>query len=255
MRLDGKVAVVTGGSSGIGRGIAVKFSEEGARVAVLDIREESRLDSETPSTVEVIKSRGGSGVYLKTDVTRSGEVNEAMEKVLAAHGKVDILVNCAGIFIRNCVADISDEEWDQVMQVNVSGYFYTCRRLIPEMVKQGYGKIVNISSIHGLLGTGTAASYCASRGAVTNLTRQLAVDYARAGITVNAIAPGTIPETAMCKPFAETPEIRKEYVARTMMPRLGTAEDIAYAAVYLASPESDWVTGQCLAVDGGWTAW
>lgn len=255
MRLKERIAVVTGGSSGIGRGIAVKFAEEGARVAVFDIREESRLEDESASTAELIKSEGGKAIFVKTDVSSSDAVNASVEKVLETYGRIDILLNCAGIFVRNNITDITDEEWQKVMGINVNGYFHTCRRVIPEMLKQGYGKIVNISSIHGILGTGAATSYCASRGAVTNLTRQLAVDYAKQGITVNAIAPGTIPVTAMCKPFADNPQYMKEYLARTMLPRLGTPEDIAYAAVYFASPESDWVTGQCLAVDGGWTAW
>jgi NAD(P)-dependent dehydrogenase (short-subunit alcohol dehydrogenase family) len=122
------------------------------------------------------------------------------------------------------------------------------------MVNNHYGKIINMSSIHGLVGTGTAATYCASKGGITNFTRQLAVDYAKNGINVNDICPGTI-ITAQSKPFREQPELLKEYLARTMLPRLGNPEDVAYAALFLASNESDFITGHSLVVDGGWTAW
>lgn len=248
------MALVTGASSGIGRAIALKFAEEGAKVALLDIQAESRLETETPPTAEAVTKMGCDGVFIRTDVSSSKEVNDAVEKTVKRWGTIDILVNSAGIFVRNAITEVSDDEWDRVMDINLRGYFHTCRKVIPIMVKQAHGKIVNISSIHGLVGTETAATYCASKGAVTNFTRQLAVDYAKRGINVNAIAPGTI-VTAMSKPFRETPEIMKEYLARTMLPRLGTAEDVAYAALYLASAESDWVTGHCLVVDGGWTAW
>ncbi|GFN22359.1 SDR family NAD(P)-dependent oxidoreductase [Thermanaeromonas sp. C210] len=254
MRLKNKVAVVTGGSSGIGRAIAIKFAEEGAKVAIFDVQRESRLESEKPCTVEAIETMGGEALYVKTDVSRTEEVERAVDQVLSEYQRIDILVNSAGIFIRDPITEVSDDEWDQVIRVNLYGCFYMCRTVIPHMVKSGYGKIVNIASIHGLLGTGNATAYCASKGALINLTRQLAVDYAKKGIRVNTIAPGTI-VTAMSKPFRETPEIMKEYLTRTLLPRLGTPEDVAYAALYLASSESDWVTGHCLVVDGGWTAW
>src|SRR5262249_35131156 len=165
-----------------------------------------------------------------------------------------ILVNIAGVFIRNPITQVSDDEWSAVLGLNLMGYVFACRRVIPHMLAQGHGKIVNISSIHGIRGTGAATTYCASKGAVENLTRQLAVEYGRQGIYVNAIAPGTI-KTAMSKPFRETPAILAEYEARTILPRLGEPQDVANCALFLASGESDFVLGHTLVCDGGWTIW
>lgn len=254
MRLQNKVAIITGAASGIGRATAIVFAREGARVVVADLQAHSRLESEMPSTVEAIRAAGGEAVFVKTDVTQRAQVEALVDETLRRFGRVDCLVNNAGIFIRNAVTEVSDEEWDQVMNLNLRGYFYTCRRVIPEMVKQGGGKIVNMSSIHGIRGTGTATTYCASKGAVENLTRQLAVEYGQQRIYVNAIAPGTI-KTAMSKPFRENPAILADYERHTLLPRLGEPEDVANCALFLASQESDFVHGHTLVCDGGWTIW
>ena len=185
MRLKDKVAVVTGGSSGIGRAISILFCQQGAKVAVFDIQPESRLADETPDVMTAIKNISGTADYYSVDVTNLSQVNSAVDTVLEKWGRIDILVNNAGIFIRNPITDVSDEEWDKVINTNLRGYFYMCRKVIPTMVNNHYGKIINMSSIHGLVGTGTAATYCASKGGITNFTRQLAVDYAKNGINVN----------------------------------------------------------------------
>jgi glucose 1-dehydrogenase len=252
MRLDGDVAIITGASSGIARATALLFAKEGAKVVCVDVRPDSCFPGETPDTVTSICEAGGEADYVQADVSNSKAVNHAVEVCLDRFGKINILVNCAGIFVRNSIVDVSDEEWMRVLNINLSGYFYACRAVLPCMKAQGHGSIVNISSIHGIRGTATAATYCASKGGVENLTKQLAMEFAPFNIRVNAVTPGTI-ETAMCKPFLDTPELRAEYERRTLLPRLGVPADVAYCALFLASKESSYVVGHSLVVDGGWT--
>jgi len=252
MRLTNDVAIVTGAASGIARSIAILFAREGAKVVVADLQKESRLDEETPDTASAIQAMGGEAIYVKTDVSKSDQVNAMVAEAVRHYGRLNILVNCAGIFVRNEVTEVSDEEWEKVLGINLSGYFYTTRAVVPIMKKLGEGRIVNISSIHGIRGTSAALTYCASKGGVENMTKQLAMEYAPLNIRVNAVTPGTV-RTAMCLPFLNTPNLRAEYEKRTLLPRLGVPEDVAYAALYLASHESSYVVGHSLVVDGGWT--
>lgn len=252
MRLRDDVAIVTGAASGIARATALLFAKEGAKVVVADLQKDSRLDEETPDTASAIQALGGEAIFVQTDVSKSDQVNAMVEEAVKHFGKVNILVNCAGIFVRNEVTEVSDEEWAKVLGINLSGYFYTTRAVVPIMKQLGEGRIVNISSIHGIRGTSAALTYCASKGGIENMTKQLAMEYAPLNIRVNAVTPGTV-RTAMCLPFLNTPNLRAEYEKRTLLPRLGVPEDVAYAALYLASHESSYVVGHSLVVDGGWT--
>lgn len=254
-RLKDKVAIVTGGSSGIGRAIALMFAEEGAAVNVFARHPISGLPDEEPGDIgEELQKRVGGGRFHKVDLTKREDVERGVQAVLDEYGRIDILVNNAGVFIRNSITDVSDEEWDRVFDLNIKSYLYTCRAVIPHMVERKYGKIVNMASIHGIFGTGKATTYCATKGAIVNLTKQLAVDYAKDGLLINSISPGTT-RTAMCKPFLDTPENYEEYCRRTMLPYLGMPKDVAYGAVYLASDESNFVHSHNLVIDGGWTSW
>lgn len=255
MRLKDKVAIITGGGTGIGRGIALLFAKEGAKVVVAGRRIEVLEE-----TLNLIKqSGGGEAIAVQTDVSIESQVKELVEKAVQQFGRIDILVNNAGVYLADDVASVSEEEWNKVISVDLKGVWLCSKAVIPHMLGQGgplsseaSGKIINIASIAGLIGFEQSAAYCAAKGGVVNLTREMALDYAPKHINVNAIAPGVI-ETDMTKAFLTDEQAKKSFLEKTPLGRIGTPEDIAYAAVYLASPESNFVTGHTLVVDGGWT--
>jgi len=251
-RLRDKTAIVTGGSSGIGRGIALKIAEEGANVVVADISSDPNLDGEP--THNKIKKEGGEAEFVQTDVSDEESVQELVYTSAERFDTIDILVNNAGVHHSASVTEESQEGWESVLDVNLKGTFLCSKHVLRHMEEKNIsGDIVNIGSIAGLVGYGQSASYCASKGGVVELTREMALDYADQGINVNAVDPGVI-ETSMTKDMMENDETRAFIDQNTVAPRLGKPEDIANAVVFLASEESDFIVGENLVVDGGWTA-
>jgi len=248
MKLKGKNAIVTGAGSGIGQGIALAFAKEGAKVLVADVNEKGGKQ-----TVFKIKERGGEAIFIKTDVSNASSVGKMVQSCVNEFGGVDILVNNAGILRTGTVETTSEEEWNAVINVNLKGVFLGCKKAIPEMLKRKKGKIVNIASIAGLIGFNALTAYCASKGGIIAMTRAIALDYAPKNINVNCIAPGVI-RTAMTKDMLADEKQKTSFEQQTPYTRLGEPEDIANAAVYLASDESDFVVGQVLVIDGGWVA-
>ncbi len=248
MRLKDKIAIITGAGSGIGRAAALAFACEGAKVVVADWGEETGQE-----TVALIQKQGGEALFVKVDVGNSSDVENMVKQCLAAYGQVDILFNNAGIIKMGALHETAEADWDQVINVNLKGVFLCSKAVLPQMIKQGKGKIVNTASIAGLVGFDQLGPYCASKGGIIALTREMAIEYAPKKINVNCIAPGVI-KTAMTKDMLNDPAAAQGLAANTPYPRLGEPEDIAMAAVYLASDESDFVTGEVLVVDGGWTA-
>ncbi len=255
-RLSGRVAVVTGASSGLGRAIAIRLAAEGAAVVVSDVRSEPREGGE--NTEDVIAGAGGTCVRIQADVSQSGDVDALVTGATATFGRLDVMVNNAGISgaASKSLLETSDADWDAIMAVNLRGVFLCCRRAIAEMIEQApigevRGRVINISSQHGMIGPPGHVAYATSKGGVVNLTRQLAVDYGRHGVLVNAIAPGKIMTGVAQSADAEAMAYSR---ARTPFARLGRPEDVAGAAVYLASDDSLYVSGTNLLVDGGWMA-
>jgi meso-butanediol dehydrogenase / (S,S)-butanediol dehydrogenase / diacetyl reductase len=249
MRLLGKVAIVTGAGSGIGRETARLFAAEGATVVV--------ADRDGGAAERVAAEIGGKARAATVDVAQEAAVRALIEAAAAQHGRLDILVNNAGYGFAGTVVDTSEQDWDALMAVNVKGVFFGCKYAVPIMERQGGGVIVNTASAAAYIGITDRAAYVASKGAVAALTRAMALDHVAANIRVNCVAPGTIESPYFTEILAKSPnaaELRRGLQARQPMERLGQPVEIARAILFLASDDASFCTGTTLFADGGWTA-
>jgi NAD(P)-dependent dehydrogenase (short-subunit alcohol dehydrogenase family) len=250
-RLEGKVAVITGAGSGIGRVAASLFAAEGAQVVVADVA----ADRAEAAAAEIVDG-GGAAIPVPVDVSDEGQVNAMVERAVATYGGLHVLFNNAGIFPDEDggILDTPPETWQKVMEVNLKGVWLGCRAGVPAMLASGGGSIVNVASFVALVGAATAQmAYTASKGGVLAMTRELAVEYARRGIRANSICPGPI-ETPLLAELLADPERRQRRLVHIPIGRFGRPEEIAKAALFLASDDSSFVTGSALVVDGGITA-
>ncbi|MBC7263205.1 MAG: SDR family oxidoreductase [Chloroflexi bacterium] len=253
MKLQDRVALISGGNSGIGRATAVLFAKEGARVSIV-----ARDETRGSQTLEEIAKSGGQAIFLACDIRKAGDCQKAVERTIEAFGRLDILVNNAGvIYPGKTVVDTTEEEWDRTMEVNVKGAYLMSRYAIPWMVKNGGGVIINTASVWGLVGGKGAAAYCASKGAMVLLTKAMALDHASQNIRVNCICPGSV-DTPMLRQEMEelggVEKLRPVFESKHPLGRICTPEEVAKAALYLASDDSTFVTGCSLVIDGGRTA-
>lgn len=249
INLEGKVAIVTGSSSGIGREIAILFSEMGAILSLLDVDEKKGRELE-----EEIKKRGGEALFIKGDVSSSKDCEESVRKTIEKYGKIDILCNSAGIIVRKNVIDTTEEEWDRVINVNLKGIFLMCHYALPFMIRNGGGSIINIGSGWSLKGGPSAVAYCASKAGVLNMTRAMAIDHGKDNVRVNCVCPGDTETEMLIKECHQLKMDYEEFIMEARkrpISRIGKPEDVAYAVLFLASELSSWITGTCILVDGG----
>ncbi len=241
--LSDKVAIVTGASRGIGKTIATTFANAGAHVVCV-----ARTTDKIEQLSEKINSNGGSSSYTSCDIGVKDNIYDMMQNVILNYGKIDILVNNAGITKDSLLLRMKEEDWDMVLNINLKGAFHCTKTVIKPMIKNRKGRIINITSIVGLTGNSGQANYAASKAGLIGFTKSVAKEVASRGITVNCIAPGWI-QTEMTNEFNET--IKREILNKIPIGRLGVAEDIAFAALYLASDEASYITGQTITIDGG----
>jgi NAD(P)-dependent dehydrogenase (short-subunit alcohol dehydrogenase family) len=252
MRLEGKVALITGGTSGIGEATALLFAREGARVGIT-----GRSTERGASVVARIKASGTDAIFVQADASVAEDCRRAVDETLRVFGSLDILFNNAGVFYPQTAIECSEKEWDEQIDVNLKGTFLMSKFTLPTMIAQGRGVIINNSSGWGLVGGDRAVAYCASKGGVVLMTKAMSIDHGRQGIRVNCICPGDV-ETPMLPADAKMRGLRwEDYIAGCAsrpLGRVGTVEEIAKAVLFLASDDSSFMTGTALVVDGGGTA-
>jgi len=247
--LTGKVAIVTGGTRGLGYGMCLALAAHGAKVVV-----SSRVQEDCDAVAESIKGLGQSATGIRADVTVKEDLDNLVAKTVEIFGRLDVIVNNAGMGITKRVIEMNQEEWDTVLNTNLRGVFFGAAAAAKEMIKQGEGgRIINISSAGGLVGTKNIAAYCASKAGVVSLSKTMAMEWGKYGITANTICPGYIPTEINSKPL-EIPAVKAQIVGRTALKRLGTIEELAGVVVFLASDASSIMTGAILAADMGTTA-
>jgi len=246
-RFEGLVALITGGSSGLGRATAVRLASEGANIVVADLNVEGGEETE-----RLVQEQGGKCAVVRTDVTKSADIQNMVAETVEIFGRLDVLFPAAGIGAGGTAEQTTEEKWDQVLDLDLKGVFLSCKFAIPEMRRIGAGAIVTVASIGGMQGK-SGISFCAAKAGVVNLTRSIAVAHARENIRANCICPGWIP-TPINMGSLKDPKRRAAIEARHPMGRLGKPEDVAAAVAFLASHEASWITGAVLAVDGGYLA-
>jgi NAD(P)-dependent dehydrogenase (short-subunit alcohol dehydrogenase family) len=253
MRLNGKVTVITGAGSGQGRAAALIFAKEGSRIVACDWKPE--LGDETAT---LVKRDGGAATFVKCDVSSSADVKNLIDAAIKSYGRIDVLYNNAGVGFSSPLAmgdilNTPEDDWDRVLAINLKSMFLTCKFAIPEMLKTGGGSIINTASIAAMIGSEAAHAYTAAKGGMIALSRALAVEFGPRNIRINCICPGAI-DTPMIAPVVDPLKKSGQPFMTSPIRRLGTPEDIAYCALYLASDESSFVTGTAFVVDGGYTA-
>jgi NAD(P)-dependent dehydrogenase (short-subunit alcohol dehydrogenase family) len=244
-RLSGKTALITGGSKGLGKAMALALAEEGATVLLVS-RDRGKLES-------VAEEAGSSARVFVADVAREDEVERLRKEVAAAHPRIDILINNAGINIRRNLVDFTLEEWESVLRTNVTAVFLMCRAFVPMMKGAGYGRILNMTSIMSHVSMPQRTAYSTSKAGLLGLTKALALELAPDGITVNGISPGPF-ATEMNLPITQNPELNQQFVSRIPVGRWGKMNEIGKLALYLCSEEAGFITGTDILIDGGWTA-
>ena len=244
-RFEGRIAVITGAHQGIGRGVAERLGSEGAHVVCLDLKS-------CDETVTAISRSGGTAERATMDVTDLAQWTREIARIDAAHGRVDILGNIAGVVATSAdtAVDLDQAQWDRMIAHDLTSVWYGMKTVIPVMIRNKFGRVLNIASLAALRGLPNLFSYSAAKAGVTGMTRQAAVEYAGTGVTINAIAPGTI-NTPILKDITE--EMLEQFAAAHAIKRLGTPSDIGAMAAYLCSPEADFITGMTYPVDGGWS--